>query len=92
MATVQLTKHLFTFFPQLEGRELVVPAGTVRDVVQALDELAPGLGLYLCDERGVLRTHVNIFIGDERILDRRGLSDAVSDDARVFVLQSLSGG
>ena len=92
MATVQLTKHLFTFFPQLEGRDLVVPAETVKDVVRALDELAPGLGLYLCDERGVLRTHVNIFIGDERILDRRGLSDAVSDDARVFVLQSLSGG
>lgn len=92
MATVQLTKHLFTFFPQLEGRELVVPAGTVRDVVKALDEQAPGLGLYLCDERGVLRTHVNIFIGDERILDRRGLSDTVSEDARVFVLQSLSGG
>ncbi|MBK6580076.1 MAG: MoaD/ThiS family protein [Sandaracinaceae bacterium] len=92
MATVTLTKHLFTFFPQLEGRELVVDARTAADVVRELGSLAPGIGLYLCDERGVLRTHVNIFIGDERILDRRHLSDPVAPDARVFVLQSLSGG
>lgn len=92
MATVTLTKHLFTFFPQLEGRELVVEARTAADVVQALERLAPGIALYLCDERGVLRTHVNIFIEDERILDRRRLTDPVAPDARVFVLQSLSGG
>lgn len=92
MATVTLTKHLFTFFPHLEGQKLVVEARTAADVVSGLEALAPGIGLYLCDERGVLRTHVNIFIGDERILDRRHLSDPIAPDARVFVLQSLSGG
>ncbi|MCA9575222.1 MAG: hypothetical protein R3B40_25020 [Polyangiales bacterium] len=92
MATVRLTKHLFTFFPQLQGQDIVVPAQTAADVVRELEALAPGIALYLCDERGVLRTHVNIFIGDERILDRRHLSDPVAEDAQVFVLQSLSGG
>ncbi len=38
------------------------------------------------------RTHVNIFIGDERIVDRRALSDQVLPDSRVSILQALSGG
>ena len=92
MAKVELTKHLFTFFPDLEGRELVVEASTVAEVIAAMERLAPGFAFYVCDERGRLRMHVNIFVGDERIADRQRLSDRVEPDARVFILQALSGG
>ena len=57
-----------------------------------MDRIAPGLAFYVCDERGRLRQHVNIFVENERVSDRRGLSDAVAPDARVFILQALSGG
>lgn len=92
MAKVELTKHLFTFFPQLEGRELSVDASTVAEVVAELERIAPGFAFYVCDERGRLRMHVNIFVGDERIADRRTLSDRVDADSRVFIMQALSGG
>lgn len=92
MAKVELTKHLFTFFPHLEGRELFVDASTVAEVVEEMERIAPGFAFYVCDERGRLRTHVNIFIGDERISDRRTLSDRVGPDSRVFIMQALSGG
>lgn len=92
MAKVELTRHLFTFFPQLADRELVIEASTVADVIQALETLAPGICFYLCDERGRLRTHVNIFIGNERIADRQRLGDRIAPDARVFIAQGLSGG
>jgi sulfur-carrier protein len=92
MVAVHLTGHLLTFFPQLGGQDLAVEASTVREVVQALEALAPGLGFYLCDERGSLRRHVNIFVDKQMIRDRRGLSDAVPDGGQVHVLQSLSGG
>jgi sulfur-carrier protein len=92
MATVRLTKHLFQFFPNLEHRELVVDARTVAEVVQALERLAPGLGFYICDERGRLRRHVNIFVGEESVMDRERLSDPVAPDAQVLVMQALSGG
>jgi hypothetical protein len=39
-----------------------------------------------------LRTHVNIFIGDERVADRKRLSDPVRAGSRVFIMQALSGG
>jgi len=39
-----------------------------------------------------LRRHVNIFVGEEPIMDRDTLSDAVSPGDNVFILQALSGG
>ena len=92
MAKVQLTRHLYAFFPQLEGKELVVQGSTVADVVQGLEALAPGFAFYVCDERGRLRTHVNIFVGEDRVADRARLSDRVETDSRVFIMQALSGG
>ena len=92
MVTVHLTRHLYSFFPQLEGKEIAVEASTVGEVVRAIEGLAPGIGFYICDERGRLRTHVNIFVDKQIIRDRRGLSDAVADGGEVHVLQALSGG
>ncbi len=92
MARVELTRHLFSFFPDLEGVDLQVEAGTVADVVRALDERAPGIAFYICDERGRLRRHVNVFVDDQMISDRGQLSDRVESDSRVLIMQALSGG
>jgi sulfur-carrier protein len=92
MAKVTLTRHLYEFFPQLEGKELVIPAATVAQVVAEIEKVAPGFAFYVCDERGSLRTHVNVFIEDEMIADRVRLTDRLEPNARVFILQALSGG
>jgi sulfur-carrier protein len=92
MVKVELTSHLFTFFPELKGKELWVDAHSAAEVVAELEKMAPGLAGYICDERGSLRTHVNIFVGDERVVDRRRLGDPVKDGAKVFIMQALSGG
>lgn len=92
MPSVVLTRHLFQFFPQLEGKELEVAGSTVAEVVAGLEALAPGIGFYIRDEAGRLRTHVNVFIGLERIRDRKFLTDAVPEGATVHILQALSGG
>lgn len=92
MATVELARHLCVLFPQLAGQELQVEAATVAEVVQGLDARAPGFAFYVCDERGRLRTHVNIFVGQNRVSDRQRLTDPVTSDSRVLVMQALSGG
>lgn len=92
MVTVHLTPHLYSFFPSLAGRPLAFAASTVGEVVRALEGLAPGIGFYICDERGCLRRHVNIFVDKELIRDRRGLTDAVPAGGQVHILQALSGG
>jgi hypothetical protein len=89
---VELTSHLFSFFPQLEGQALAFKATTVKALIEDLESVAPGLKFYLCDELGRLRTHVNIFVGDERIVDREALSDRLQPGVRVLIMQALSGG
>jgi len=92
MPKVELARHLYAFFPQLEGQEISVDAHTAADVVQAMEKIAPGFSFYICDERGSLRPHVNIFIEQDMVTDRKALTDKVKPDARVYILQALSGG
>jgi hypothetical protein len=92
MATVELTRHLYQFFPALEGKDVVVQATTVAEVVRELDRIAPGIAFYICDEHGRLRRHVNIFVAEQSVCDRERLTDPVRADSRVFILQALSGG
>jgi molybdopterin converting factor small subunit len=87
---VRFTNHLRRFFPSLD--EVTVDGATVADVVAAVETLYPGLADYIVDEQGSLRKHVNIFVGDALVRDRRALSDTVSGDDEIFILQALSGG
>jgi sulfur-carrier protein len=90
MAHVTFTRHLGRFFPTLAAGD--VPGATVRAVVDELERRHPGFASYVIDEAGRLRRHVNIFIGDEPVRDRERLGDALAPDARLFILQALSGG
>lgn len=91
MARVKFTQHLVRFFPDL-GDNVPVPGQTVAEIITALDEQYPGLAAYIVNERGSLRRHVNVFIGQELIHDRENLSDPVSEEAQVYIFQALSGG
>ena len=90
MAFVSFTRHLQRFFPSLEACD--VPAATMRELIDELERRHPGLANYLVDETGRLRRHVNVFVGEEPVRDRAQLGDAIGPDARVFILQALSGG
>lgn len=92
MPQVELTRHLYQFFPSLEGKRLEVEAKTIAEVVAAMEALAPGFAFYVCDERGRLRQHVNVFIGSQRVTDRATLTDPVEPSSRVSIIQALSGG
>jgi molybdopterin synthase sulfur carrier subunit len=92
MARLTITPHLRRFFPALAEGEAEVAGATVREIVDALERRYPGFASYVVDEAGRLRRHVNVFVGDEPIGDRVGLSDVVGPDAHVSILQALSGG
>ena len=92
MPTVEMTRHLYRFFPMLENRTIEVPPGSVANVLRAVDELAPGFSDYVLDERGALRRHVNLSLNDTNVIDRQTLSDHVPDGATLYIFQALSGG
>ena len=90
MATVKFTYALKRFYPDLCPMEL--SGNTVKEIVGQLDVTYPGISDYLVDERGRLRQHVNIFIGNNLINDRKSLQDSVNDGDEIYIMQALSGG
>ena len=46
----------------------------------------------MVDEHGRLRKHMAIFVNNQPLKDRVELSDAVSEDTEIYVMQALSGG
>lgn len=87
-----MTHHLYRFFPELASRTISVPAGSVAEILTAINDIAPGFTDYLLDEHGALRRHVNLSINDSIVIDRKKLSDYVQDDGTVYIFQALSGG
>ena len=57
-----------------------------------IEERHKGIKDYIVDESGVLRKHVNIFIGNELIKDRNGLTDVAGENEEIYIMQALSGG
>lgn len=90
MPVVAFTHHLNRYFPDL--RETEVPGGTLAEVVHNLARTWPGLPEYIVDERGKLRKHVNIFVGDDRIDYTDDLTAPLPSNQKVFIFQALSGG
>jgi len=90
LAEVQFTSHLERFFPTL--KPTTVQGGNVKEILIALDEIYPGIASYIVDESFELRQHVNIFIGENMIIDRVELSDKVNTNDDIFIMQALSGG
>jgi len=78
-------------------RHLACPAADVSGttVADALDRVFaenPQLRSYLLDDQGRLRKHVAIYVNQEPVRDRAGLSDPVNGADEVFVFQALTGG
>ena len=73
-------------------RDVEVSAGTVAAALDVCFRENPGVARYVLDDQGALRQHVVVFVNGEQIRDRSRLSDAVSADDQIYVMQALSGG
>jgi Molybdopterin converting factor, small subunit len=90
MAKVKFTSALKRFFPTLAEVEL--EGKTVREVLEKVEKIYPGMCSYLMDDDGSLRKHINIFVQGDLIKDRQLLNDAIHHNDELLVFQALSGG
>lgn len=90
MPRVQFTKHLVRFFPALRDGEFA--GATLAEVLASIDRAHPGLAGYLVDDRGAIRKHVNVFLGDDLVRDRERVSDPLPPGRTISIFQALSGG
>lgn len=92
MPRVEMTHHLYRYFPQLENRTISVSVGSVAEILREVNQIAPGFTDYVLDEHGALRRHVNLCINGVIVIDKKNLSDRVPEDGTVYIFQALSGG
>jgi sulfur-carrier protein len=89
-----MAKVVFT--PNIQ-RHVICPdteaAGlTVCEVLEKIFAANPQARGYVLDDQAALRKHITIFIDGRVIHDRIRLSDAVTENSKIYVLQALSGG
>ena len=53
--------------------ELAFAAGSLRAVLEELEQHHPELHRSICDETGAVRRHINLFVNTEHIRERDGL-------------------
>lgn len=89
MPTVVFTQNLRR---HVNLERMGVSGETVNEVLAQVFEQHPRLRGYLLDDTGAVRKHVVLLLNGVSVTDRTHLSDPVSEDATVFVVQALSGG
>jgi molybdopterin converting factor small subunit len=70
----------------------IAAASTVADALAELAEAHPGVRDRVLDERGEVRPHINIFVGEENIRDADGLATPLPSDCELAILPAVSGG
>jgi sulfur-carrier protein len=65
---------------------------TLGEVFADIERNHPGFRERVLDERGRLRTYVNVYIGDADARAHGGLDAAVPSDAEVMVIPAMAGG
>jgi sulfur-carrier protein len=65
-----------------------LPGETVLGLIRALEDRYPELSGWILDERGMIRRHINVFVGGERAAE----GTAVRPGDRVEVLPAITGG
>ena len=92
MITVNVTGFLTDFTGGRNTLQLETRPGTVREALQQLWLVHPGLRDRVLNEKGEVRMHVNIFLADENIRRKEFLDTEVPDNSEITILPSVSGG
>jgi sulfur-carrier protein len=67
-------------------------APTIRELLERLERRHPGLVGRVRDERGVVRRHVNVFVGADHMRELGGLEATLDGRQPVSILPAVSGG
>ena len=90
MATILIPTPLRKFTNN--SSRLQVKSGTIQ---QAVDDLAfqfPELKKHLLDDKGQIRSFINIFVGEDDIRDLQQGETVLSEHTEVSIIPAIAGG
>ena len=75
------------------GKAKIEASGaTLDDVFADIDRRHPGFRSRVLDDRGALRSYVNVYVDDTDARDSGGLGTAVPEGSEVMVIPAMAGG
>jgi molybdopterin synthase sulfur carrier subunit len=72
--------------------QLSIPAHTVREALEQLERNQSALYRSICDETGVVRRHLNVFVNADHVRDLDGIETVLSAGDVISILPAVSGG
>lgn len=90
MATVIIPTPLRKFTNNTS--KLEVKAGNVQDTLHQLTANFPDLKKHLLDDKGQVRSFVNIFIGNDDVRNLQQGNTLVKDDTIISIVPAIAGG
>ena len=70
-------------------KTIEVEGSTLREAIASLDRRYPGVAFRMIDEQGLIRPHMNIFVGEQSVRD---LDVTLVDGVEIYIVGALSGG
>jgi len=89
---IHIPGPLRAFTDGLTEVHISAPAGTVREALDLLGSLYPGIRDRIFTEQGALRQHINIFVGSEDVRYTGGLNTPLPASAVISIVPAISGG
>lgn len=75
------------------GETKIEAAGrTLAELFADIDRRHPGFQARVLDDRGAIRSYVNVYVGDVDARSSGGLETAVPDGSEVMVIPAMAGG
>ena len=90
-----VTVRIPTPLRKLTGEQDTVTAeeaGTLAQLIDALEVMHPGLKERICDETGELRRFVNVYVDGEDVRFMSGLATELPADTEVSIVPAVAGG
>ena len=71
---------------------LNVTGTSINETVQELTTNFPDLKKHLLDDKGQIRSFINVFVGNDDIRDLQQENTAVKDDSIISIVPAIAGG
>lgn len=72
--------------------KLQIRGGTIADSIRELTTNFPDIKKHLLDDKGQIRSFVNIFVGDLDIRDLQEEKTEVKEDTVISIIPAIAGG
>ncbi len=69
-----------------------VNEGSMKDIVQGLEEQFPGIKARLCDNEGNLRSFVNVYVNGEDIRFMDNMDSTIKSGDEISIVPAVAGG